>query len=316
MLLSRVAERVYWQSRYLERAENTARLLSVFSSLMMDLPPKTKLGWHSLIQIAGATEAFYEKHKVATERSVMRYMWADQNDYSISHMLVMARENARTTREVMPTEAFEHINTLYHFAKDNSLSGEKPGAKHELLEKIIASCQQLTGLISGTMSRDDTYTFISLARNIERADMTTRIVDVGSGDLLPGLTGGDISQQVLEPYENLLWMNILRSLSAYQMYRQHVQQIVNSKDVVEFLLKDGDFPRAVIYNLNELKVLLKTLPRHGKASTQVNKALRVVRTADIAMLLERGLLEHIDAMQIEIGSIHQKIAQTWFLPQT
>jgi uncharacterized alpha-E superfamily protein len=315
MLLSRVAERVYWQARYLERAENTARLLSVFSSLMMDLPPKTKLGWHSLIEITGASTEFYEKHKVAQERSVMRYLWADKNGFSISHMLVMARENARTTREVMPTEAFEHINTLYHFAKDNSLSGEKPSARHQLLEEIIASCQQLTGLIAGTMSRDDTYSFISLGIDVERADMTTRTVDVGSGDLLPGLTGDDSSQQPLEPYENILWMNILRSQSAYQMYRQHVQDSVNARDVVDFLMRNEDFPRAVIYNLNHLKAILKTLPRHGKASTQVNKALRVVRSGDIAILLERGLLEHIDSMQIEIGQIHSKIAQTWFLPQ-
>jgi uncharacterized alpha-E superfamily protein len=315
MLLSRVAERVYWQSRYLERAENTARLLSVFSTLMMDLPPKTKLGWHSLIEISGSTESFYEKYKVAQERSVMRYLWADNNGYSVSSMLVMARENARTTREIMPTEAFEHINTLYHFAKDNSLIGEKPGARHALLEEIIVSCQQLTGLLSGTLSRDDTYTFIALGRSLERADMTTRIVDVGSGNLLPGLTSEDSSQHSLEPYENILWMNILRSQSAYQMYRQHVQEIVNAKDVVEFLIKNPDFPRSVFHNLEDIKAMLKTLPRHGKASTQVNKALRAVRSADIAALLEKGLLEHIDLMQIEIGQIHDKIAQTWFLPQ-
>ena len=315
MLLSRVAERVYWQSRYLERAENTARLLSVFSTLMMDLPPKTKLGWHSLIEISGSTESFYEKYKVAQERSVMRYLWADNNGYSVSSMLVMARENARTTREIMPTEAFEHINTLYHFTKDNSLIGEKPGARHALLEEIIVSCQQLTGLLSGTLSRDDTYTFIALGRSLERADMTTRIVDVGSGNLLPGLTSEDSSQHSLEPYENILWMNILRSQSAYQMYRQHVQEIVNAKDVVEFLIKNPDFPRSVFHNLEDIKAMLKTLPRHGKASTQVNKALRAVRSADIAALLEKGLLEHIDLMQIEIGQIHDKIAQTWFLPQ-
>ena len=145
--------------------------------------------------------------------------------------------------------------------------------------------------------------------------MTTRIVDVGSGNLLPGLTSEDSSQHSLEPYENILWMNILRSQSAYQMYMQHVQEIVNAKDVVEFLIKNPDFPRSVFHNLEDIKAMLKTLPRHGKASTQVNKALRAVRSADIAALLEKGLLEHIDLMQIEIGQIHDKIAQTWFLPQ-
>lgn len=314
MLLSRVAERVYWHSRYLERAENTARLLSVFSTLMLDLPPKTKLGWHSLIQITGSEEAFFEKYKVAQERSVMSFLWSENNGHSISSMLVMARENARTTREIMPTEAFEHINSLYHFAKDNSLVAEKRGSRHQLLEEIVSRCQQLTGLLSGTMSRDDTYSFVFLGRSLERADMTTRIVDVGSGNLLPGLTGQDASQQTLEPYENILWMNILRSQSAYQMYRQHVQEIVNARDVVDFLLLNEAFPRSAMHCLNQLKLVLKSLPRHGKASTQVNKTLRVLRSTDIDRLLERGLLEHIDLMQVEIAAIHEKIAQTWFLP--
>lgn len=313
MLLSRVAERVYWQARYLERVENTARLLNVFSTLLLDLPSNTKLGWHSLVEITGSSDAFDKKYKQAQERSVMRFLLAEDNGFSVLSMLSMARENARTTREVMPNEAFEQINYLYHFAKENAVKGEKRGPRHELLEEIITGCQQLSGLMSGTISRDDTYNFLLLGRGVERADMTTRIVDVGSGDLLPGITDENAETRVAEPYENIMWMNILRSLSAYQMYRQHVQDIVNAEDVVEFLIKDADFPRAVVYNLNELKVILKQLPNHGKVSTQVNKSLRAVRSGEIEKLLENGLFEYIDAMQLEIGSIHQKIATTWFL---
>ncbi|MFK7863018.1 MAG: alpha-E domain-containing protein [Pseudohongiellaceae bacterium] len=313
MLLSRVAERVYWQARYLERVENTARLLNVFSTLMLDLPPKTKLGWHSLVEITGSSDAFDEKYKQAQERSVMRFLLAEDNGFSILSMLSMARENARTTREVMPNEAFEQINYLYHYAKEHAVKGEKRGPRHELLEEIITGCQQLSGLMSGTISRDDTYNFLLLGRGIERADMTTRIVDVGSGNLLPGITDEKTENRVAEPYENIMWMNILRSLSAYQMYRQHVQDIVNAEDVVEFLIKDSDFPRAVVYNLNELKTILKQLPNHGKASSQVNKSLRAVRNGEIEKLLEAGLFDYIDVMQLEIASIHQKIASTWFL---
>lgn len=313
MLLSRVAERVYWQARYLERVENTARLLNVFSTLMLDLPSKTKLGWHSLVEITGSSEAFDEKHKQAQERSVMKFLMAENNGYSISAMLAMARENARTTREVMPSEAFEQINYLYHYAKENAVKAEKRGPRHEFLEEIITGCQQLSGLMSGTLSRDDTYNFILLGRGVERADMTTRIVDVGSGDLLPGITDDNAELESVEPYENIMWMNILRSLSAYQMYRQHVQDVVNAEDVVGFLIQDDNFPRAVVYNLNELKVILKQLPNHGKVSTQVNKSLRVVRGGEIDKLLVDGLFDYIDVMQVEIASIHQKIATTWFL---
>ena len=119
-MLSRVAERVYWQARYLERAENTARLLNVFSTLLLDLPPRTKLGWQSLVQITGIHQAFDARYKQATERNVIRFLLSDNNGYSILHMLAETRENARTTREIMPTEAFEQINNLYYFAKENA----------------------------------------------------------------------------------------------------------------------------------------------------------------------------------------------------
>ena len=104
-MLSRVAERIYWQARYLERAENTARLLSVFSTLLLDLPPGTKLSWLSLVEITGTDRAFDEKYKQANERNVMRFLLLDSAS-SLLNTLKNTRENARTTREIMPLEAF------------------------------------------------------------------------------------------------------------------------------------------------------------------------------------------------------------------
>lgn len=313
-MLSRVAERVYWQARYLERAENTARLLSVFSTLLLDLPPRTKLGWHSIVEITGTSEAFDDRYKQAVERNVMRFLLLEKNGYSILDMLEMTRENARTTREIMPSEAFEQINNLYYFAKENAAKGIARGPRHELLEEIIARCQQISGLMASTMSRDDTYNFIRLGRNLERADMSTRIVDVGSGNLLPALTNKDLDIPSKEPYENILWMNILRSLSAYQMYRQHVKSVVNAEDVVIFLLQDSQFPRAVTHCLSQLNHVLADLPNHSRVSAQVSKTLRLLKRGKIQELLEDGLLQYIDDLQVEIGAIHQKIADAWFLP--
>lgn len=314
MLLSRVAERVYWQARYLERAENTARLLSVFSALLMDLPPGTKLGWQSLVQITGNEKSFDQRFKQATERNVMQYLLAERNGASILDMLAAARENARTTREIMPTEAFELINELFLHAKDKIEKGVSRGERYEFLDDLVNDSQQIWGLLAGTMSRDAAYSFVRMGRSLERADMTTRIVDVGSSKLLPSLEieGGDAES--LEPYENILWMNVLRSSSAYQMYRQHVRERIKAQEVVRFLLQDEEFPRATIHNLTTLTKVLHKLPNHSKVKWQVDKARKIVRDADIEKLLRRGLLRYLDNVQIEIAKVHFKIAETWFLP--
>lgn len=315
MLLSRVAERVYWQARYLERVENTARLLNVFSTLLMDLPKGTKLGWHSLVEITGTEAVFAERYKQHSERNVFKFLLSERNGYSILDNLALARENARTTREIMPTEAFELINNLYYLGKENAEKAVARGPRHEFLEGLIADCQQITGLLSGTMSRDEAYSFFRLGRSLERADMTTRTVDVGSGNLLQPLQEEHQAQSEAAhvPFENILWMNVLRSQSAYQMYRQHVRERVRGEDVVRFLMQNEQFPRATAHNLTTLTKVLGKLPNSSKVKWQVDRARRQVNNGDIAKLLEKGLLGYIDELQKAIASIHFKIADTWFL---
>jgi len=316
VLLSRVAERVYWQSRYLERVENTARLLNVFSTLLMDLPKGTKLGWHSLVEITGTDEAFAARYKQYSERNVFKFLLAERNGYSILDNLALVRENARTTREIMPTEAFELINNLYYLGKEGAELAVARGPRHEFLEGIIADCQQINGLLSGTMSRDEAFSFIRLGRSLERADMTTRIVDVGSGNLLQPIQDAQGANESHLPFENILWMNVLRSLSAYQMYRQHVRERVRGEDVVRFLLQDDQFPRATAHNLTTLTKVLKKLPSSSKVKWQVDRTRRLVNGGDIEKLLDKGLLEYIDELQKSIAEIHFKIADTWFLHGT
>lgn len=311
-MLSRVAERVYWQARYLERTENTARLLDVFSTLLMDLPKGTELGWQTLVHITGTHEQFQASGRQPIERNVMKFLLSEDNGISIINMLAAARENARTTREIMPTEAFEQINELYFYAKENVSKGVSRGPRHELFEEIVTSCQQLTGLMAGTMSHNDAYSFVRLGRNLERADMTTRIVDVGSSNLLLRNKGANIAD---DPLTNILWMNILRSISAYQMYRQHVKDRVNAEDVVIFLLQDDEFPRAVAHCISQLSGVIDDLPNHEKPLNQIAKTYRAIKHANIEKLLQDGLFKFIDDLQVEIGAIHQAIAQTWFLPK-
>jgi len=313
-MLSRVAERIYWLGRYLERAENTARLLNVYSTLLLDLPRGAKIGWHTLVDITGSHADFADKYQTPDERSVIRFLLSDTCNYSsILSSLALARENARTTREIIPSEAWEQINNLYLFAKENASKGVARGPRHQLLNQIIAHCQQIAGLFAGTMSHNSGYNFIRIARSLERADMTTRIVDVGSVTLLPGLTEGVKSEQI-EPFENMIWMAVLNSLSAYQMYRQHVLDRVNGEDVVTFLLQDRQFPRSVVHSLAKLESCLQALPHNAAALAEVASVQGMANNADIPLLLQKGLLEYIDDLQIHIAGVHARITETWFLP--
>lgn len=316
-MLSRVAERLYWMGRYLERTENLARLLNVYSTLLLDLPRGAKIGWHTLLEITGCEEAFSENHQVRDERAIIRYLLADnRNSGSIVSALAMARENARTTREIIPAEAWEQINNLYLYASENAARGIARGPRHELLQQLISHCQQLTGMLEGAMSHNSGHCFISVARNLERADMTSRIVHAGSVNLLPEAVHSDSdSEQVQEAWDNVIWMSVLRSLSAFQMYRQHVLDRVNGEDVVTFLLQDSLFPRAVVHCLARLEFLLKSLPQNDAPLRQLAVAQRLVKEASVRDLMGNGLSDFIDRVQLALGDINTEIREAWFLSQ-
>jgi len=312
-MLSRVAERIYWLGRYMERSENLARLVNVNSNLLLDLPSGVRVGWGSLIDISGTGKYFERDTQLADERTVVYFMLADRkNPASLINSLSSARENARITREIMPMEAWELINDLYHYIRDRA---ERVGSRREramILQHVINSVQQLTGMLAGCMSHNNGYELIRIGRNLERADMSTRIVDVGLVNLLPHLSSG--TPESSEPYDNILWMSVLRSLSGYQMYRQQVRDRVNANAVVKFLLQSEEFPRAVAHCLKQLEVCLWGLPNSEKVLACIVNLEQKIELADLDQLLQKGLHEYIDEIQLEIGNLHVLIAETWFLP--
>ena len=190
MLLSRVAERVYWQARYLERAENMARLLHVFSALQLDLPKGTKLGWQSLIQITGHDTYFSTKYKQENERNVVKFLLSEKNGISLVDMLVSARENARTTREIMPTEAFELINGLYHFARDHAEKGLHRAERNNILEQIVSRAQQIGGLLAGSISQDQDYRFVRICSRCEKEQTLKKRCGANAGGNRRGTLSG------------------------------------------------------------------------------------------------------------------------------
>ena len=307
MLLSRVAERMYWFGRYCERAENTARLVNVNANLLLDLPGMVKHLWADTVNITGGADLFYKKYSRADERNVVKFILADLiNPGSIASSVKFAREDARTTREIIPVETWEKINEFHIYVSKNVDKALKREGRHKFLTEVIAYCNQITGLLFNSMSHGEPYHFIRMGRNLERADMTTRIVDVGCINLLQD------QPDIPDAFDNMLWMTVLRSLSAYQMYRQNVPDRVNGEDVVEFLLKDGQFPRSVYHCLGELETCFQALPLHDQPLRSVTHTKRMVNEASISKLLEKGLHEFIDQIQIDFGEIHNTVAQTWF----
>jgi len=312
-MLSRVAERIYWLGRYMERSENIARLVNVNSNLLLDLPAGVRVGWGSLIDISGTGSYFERDTQLADEKTVVNFILADKkNPASLINSLSFARENARITREIMPMEAWELINDLYHYIRDRADKLTTRRDRSIILLHVISSVQQFTGLLAGCMSQNNAYDLIRIGRNLERADMSTRIVDAGLVNLLPHLSAG--GTEVLEPYDNILWMSVLRSLSAYQMYRQHVRDRVNASAVVKFLLQNEEFPRAVARCLKQLEQCLWALPNSENVLSTIVNIQQKLDEADVDELLKSGLHEYIDELQLEIGTLHTKIAETWFLP--
>ena len=161
-------------------------------------------------------------------------------------------------------------------------------------------------MLDGTMNRNDAHTFSTLGRNLERADMTSRIVDVRSAQLLPAET------PELRPFETVQWMSVLKSLSGYQMYRLSMRTRVKRTDVLQFLLRDDQFPRSCQFCLTQLEHSLKPLPRSDGVLEQIETAAKFIERAPLATLDQPGLHELIDNIQLHIHNVHNGIAESYF----
>lgn len=308
-MLSRVAENLYWLGRYMERAENTGRIVNVNGNLLLDLPRGIAPGWQPLIEITGSGDVYRKAYGDFEERNVVRFLLGDnQNPGSIISSLSMARENARTIRDIIPRESWELINELYLYAREHLQSGLSKRGRYEYLKRIMRASQSFVGLSSGAMSADAGHEFLCIGRMLERADMTTRIIDVRSATLIPEETSG------LLPFENIQWISVLKSLTAYQMYRQHVQARVRRADALRFLLLDDDFPRSVYRCVVLADGSLQDLPRSVAPRGAVARLKKGVKSGDVAEMAESNSALHvfIDELQIELGRIHNEIGRTYF----
>jgi uncharacterized alpha-E superfamily protein len=309
-MLSRVAETMYWLGRQVERAENAARVVAVNANLLLDLPKGIAPGWRPLVDITGANALFEEHYKDYDECHVVRFLLGDErNPGAVLSALAGARENCRTIRDIVPREGWEQINELYLDARDGLPNGLTKGGRHAYLSRVILGCQTISGLLSGTLLHDQGYDFIRLGRHLERADMTTRIVDVRSASLLPAETAE------LRPYATIQWVSVLRSMSAYQMYRRSEQVRVQRGPVLRFLFKSAAFPRAVNHCCERMRASLERLPRNEAALRVAGRLSRKLLGTEVQRLTQTELHRFVDELQLDIGDLHGEIARTWFPPR-
>jgi len=305
-MLSRVGETLYWVSRYIERAENVARLINVNNMLMMDLPKGVSTGWEPLIDIIGARKAYLETHTDFSEPKALRYLLVGSDNYSsILNSIISARESARTIRDVIPRDIWEEINSLYYYVKDNQSDGLSKRERFSYLKTIIDAAHQIFGALDATMNHDLGYTFVRVGLMIERADMTSRILDIRSETLI-------ISEEA-KPYENIQWISLLRSLTAYQMYRQEMGVRVQRADVIEFVMHSDVFPRSIMYCLEQMKALITPLPNSTEIITSIDKAIDELREKDVRSLQKGRLHNYIDEIQLKLADIHVGLAELYFL---
>lgn len=307
-MLSRVAERMYWAGRYLERVEAMARLVQTHTNLLLDLPADSGANWSQLLSIIEAEQDFDRRYPTTDEAHIVRYLMADTlHPGSIVSSLANARENMRTSRDIVPKEGWECVNEFYLMARaELEQAVSQPRQRLQILGDCVVQCQRLSGLLSGTMSHGDAYNFLRIGCYLERVDTTSRVVDVAAATLSSG------NSQVT-PYANTLWMAVLKSLSAYQMYRQYVRRRITADDVTKFLLTDDNFPRAIAWLLNALEDGLQTLPRNAGTVAVVDDLRQQVALAEPRSFSSVDLHIFIDQLQRRLAHLHSAIEDTWFL---
>ena len=307
-MLSRVAENLYWMARYLERAENTARFINSTTQVLLDLPRGASFGWDVLLKAAGLDALYDEHYGKPNEADIMRFLILDErNPSSIVASIHSARENTRTFREVLPMEIWERINGLYLYIRDNAgRATQGRGPRWEVLNGVIERRQSIIGLLTGSMSHDLAYQFLKLGRNVERADMTTRILDVNSAVRLP------MEGAAAETARERLWMSTLNALSAYQMYRQHVGVHVEGPAVVGFLLADPHFPRTVRHCLGEIENCLCDLVNYEAPLNVARHAWKRLEAMRFDDFTPESLHENLDQMQKDLAELHTVISRQYF----
>jgi uncharacterized alpha-E superfamily protein len=313
-MLSRVANSIYWMSRYIERAESVARFIDVNLRLLLDLPSGAAEQWEPLVSTTGDRETFYAKYKDATRGHVTDFLSFDTgNPNSIKSCVRAARENARGIRKVISTEMWESLNQFCLVVNDVRARNAAREDPYAFYTAVRHASHAFVGTASATMSHGEGWHFARLGRYLERGDQTSRILDVKYFILLPDVA------DVGTPLDDIQWAAVLRSASAFEMYRKRHGRIAPNR-IVDFLLLDREFPRAVHHCLMEAEGSLRAVTGapinsfRNPAEQRLGQLRSEFAYAQVDDIIHAGLHEFIDGLQTKLNGVGDAIAEMCFAP--
>jgi uncharacterized alpha-E superfamily protein len=281
-------------------------------NLMLDLPVGSVQQWQPLVDTTGDSPAFKERYGRATERSVIRFLAFDaENPNAIVSCLRVARENARSIREVISSEMWEQINQFYLMVNSAAARADSLSDPQEFFASVKTASQLVAAVTDATMTHGEGWHFSRLGRELERADKTSRILDVKYFLLLP--TIADIGTT----FDDIQWAAVLRSASAFEMYRKRHGRIAPNR-IVEFLLLDGEFPRAIRYCVMTARDSLHAISGtaagmfRNPAERLLGELCSELAYAQIEEIVAGGLHEYLDGLQTRMNQVSDGIYDTFF----
>lgn len=313
-LLARNADCILWLARYMERAENLARILGVAETFARD---RTGRNWLAVVQINADEELFFARHRVADARTVPHFYVLDtDNPNSIISSIKAARENARTLRPLISIEMWRQINRMNSWMAGLSANAVMPANLAALCEEIKEACQLHMGITEGTFYRDQAHYFYHLGKAIERADQTTRLLDIKYHTLLPR------PEDVGSALDISHWNALLKAVAGYQASRRVLAGRISPSSVAAFLLFSDSFPRSVSLCVRQMDWLLTQLRtryhlRGGSKALELLDELRAALSEQtIEQVIDHGLHEFIDWVQSQLNLIFAEIQGTFCVVRT
>lgn len=316
-MLSRVAHSLYWMARYIERAENIARLVDVNLQLLLDLrdldDKKLSKYWLPIIQAAGDEEAFFKLHPKATGLAVTEFLvFQYENPNSLVQSICLARENARMVRDQITLELWVELNRLYLFVRSPQARQMWDHSPGDFFQEVKASSLHLIGIVNATLIHDEGWWFVQAGQFLERADKTTRILDVRYGTLPEQGLPKTVSQiEVLE------WSAILRSCSSWDAYKSFYGAEVHPRLVAEFLLLNDSFPRSLHFCVSELNRAIRRISGVAEghfcndAEKLNGRLLAELQFNTIEEIFEFGLHKYLDELQTKLNNIGAALFNTY-----
>jgi len=313
-MLSRVANSLYWMSRYIERAENLARIMDVNMQLMLDFREagsnRSDAHWLPIIQATGDETLFGEFYGEVNSYTAQEFLtFRADNPNSLTSVIAQARENARMVRDQITVEIWEEINRLYLFLRSSRAREMWDSNAPEFYQEIKLGSLYLQGLSDATIPHTEGWLFMQSAKYLERADKTTRILDIRH----TSLPAKGRPEKPLDPHESLEWAAVLRACSAWDAYRQIHGADIGPVRVSNFLILSKDFPRSVIFCLAALDSALRNISgvQPGRFSNDAEKhsgrLLAEVQFSSVDDIFNHGFHDYIDLIQQRFNQIGEAL---------